>query len=66
MTKSPSDIPMLPEEEQDILQQPLDEMTGSTNKMEITIREVEAVKISDEEIMAILNYAKRLMEDERR
>lgn len=57
---------MLPEEEQDILQQPTDEMTGSTNKMEITIREVEAVKISDEEIMAILNYAKRLMEDERR
>ena len=52
---------MLPEEEQDILQQPTDEMTGSTNKMEITIREVEAVKISDEEIMAILNYAKRLI-----
>lgn len=56
---------MLPEERQDTLPEPLDEMTGSSNRMEITIREAEAVKISDEEIMAILDYAKRLMKDER-
>lgn len=56
---------MLPEEQQDTLPEPLDEMTGSSNRMEITIREAEAVKISDEEIMAILDYAKRLMKDER-
>lgn len=56
---------MLPEEEQETLPEPLDEMTGSSNRMEITIREAEAVKISDEEIMAILDYAKRLMKDER-
>jgi hypothetical protein len=52
------------DQEQDELE-PLDEMTGSSNRMEITIREVETAKITDEEIMAILNYAKRLMEDER-